>query len=305
MPWNKGDDDERHPESPIRAVKANTARSYSDSLKVIRATVGARAVRAIVAVDTLRWYKNWRAPAAPGEPERVKRAHSAISSLRMILRFGGALGYPECLALDEQLAKLRFERSGRRESEMLLEHVETFIETAIGLGRLNMAIGVAAQFETMLRQKDIIGEWSADEWTGQFTWENLPGGILRVKTSKTGTPARFDLTTMGLLWPLLQAVPQAERHGAIVKGHDGQAIRENRYRKLFRQIANVAGIPTSVWSMDSRAGAITEALEAGANIETVARAATHSKALMTERYERRNESSITEIVAVRKANRAP
>jgi hypothetical protein len=50
---------------------------------------------------------------------------------------------------------------------------------AIGL---SMAIGVATQFETMLRQKDVIGEWTTDTggreiWSGPYRWENIPGGI--------------------------------------------------------------------------------------------------------------------------------
>ena len=61
---------------------------------------------------------------------------------------------------------------------------DSCISTSLGRGDrrgLSMAIGVAAQFETMLRQKDVIGEWSRDRsgreaWAGAFTWENIPGG---------------------------------------------------------------------------------------------------------------------------------
>ena len=38
---------ERHPQSPIRDVRRSTAESYIDSLKVIRATVAKRAIRAL------------------------------------------------------------------------------------------------------------------------------------------------------------------------------------------------------------------------------------------------------------------
>ena len=60
-----------------------------------------------------------------------------------------------------------------------------------------MSIGVAAQFELMLRQMDIIGEWApigakrklpagivtldvpandpTEQWAGFFTWENTAG----------------------------------------------------------------------------------------------------------------------------------
>jgi hypothetical protein len=96
---------ERHPESPIHDVQRSTAEAYADSLKVIRATVARRAVRALTPIDVKAWYRKWRAPAEDGKPERVKRGHYAVSALRMILGFGLALGFEECGALALGLAK--------------------------------------------------------------------------------------------------------------------------------------------------------------------------------------------------------
>jgi hypothetical protein len=285
---------ERHPESPIRDVQRSTAESYADSLKVIRATVAKRAVRALTPIDIKAWYRKWRAPSEDGKAERVKRAHDAVSALRMILGFGLALGYEECGALAIGLSKIRFERSAPREGAMTVEHARAFIRTALARDDsrgLMMAIGVATQFETMLRQKDVIGQWMTDSagregWSGPYRWDNIPGGIFRLKTSKTGAQIEHDLTGLELLWPLLQRVPQADRHGAIVKAY-GEPIRTRSYRKWFREIADSAGLPSSVWNMDARAGAITEAFEAGAEATAVQRAATHTSPTMTARYDRK------------------
>lgn len=311
---------ERHPESPIHEVKRNTADSYRDSLKVIRDTVAKRTVRALTPIDVKRWYREWRAPAAHGKPERVDRAHNAVAQFRMILRFGFAIGHKECGELVEQLAMIQFGRSPARASEMTLAHARAIIAASVARGDrrgLSMAIGVAAQFETMLRQKDVIGEWSQDigdpnatvfgreAWRGAFTWENIPGGILRLATFKTGAKAVFDLTRLDLLWPLLQSVPQLDRVGAIVKGDEGLPIRERSYRKWFRQIAHGAGVPDNVWNMDARAGAVTEALESGAREEDVQRAATHSHSATTLRYERRIENAISATAAARRKARTP
>ena len=146
-----------------------------------------------------------------------------------------------------------------------------------------MAIGVAAQFELLLRQKDIIGDWGGARgqkpaaaaqqiWTGYFTWENIPGWRWRMKTSKSKyrAPAEFDLSSYSLLLPLLEAVPHDQRTGAIVKGEHSLPVRERSYRKWFRQIARAAGIPDALWSMDSRAGGATEAEQAGAEIDAIA-----------------------------------
>jgi Phage integrase family len=253
------------------------------------------------------------APAEEGGPDRVKRAHDAIATVRMILNFGLALGHGECGALAEGLSKIRFERASPRESQMTIEHARVFIKAALefrlgaDIGR-SMAIGVATQFETMLRQKDVIGEWESDaagreSWRGPYRWENIPGGIFRLKTSKTSAEIAHDLTKLDLLWPLIQAVPQADRVGAIVKAN-GEPIRTRTYRKWFREIAQAAKIPDSVWSMDARAGAVTKALEAGADEKTVQRTATHASPAMTKRYDRTAETAPLAVAEARRKARS-
>src|SRR5262249_4210754 len=154
-----------------------------------------------------RWYRQWRAPKSDSAPERIDRAHDAVSMLRAILRFGFALGHDECGKLDERLATQRFEKGGAREQEMSYPQAAAFVRTALDLGQRaiisqdrarSMAIGVAGQFELALRQKDIIGEWINDVWHGSFTWENIPGWRLRLKTSKNRAAAVFTLTNYPL-----------------------------------------------------------------------------------------------------------
>lgn len=180
-----------------------------------------------------------------------------------------------------------------------------------------MAIGVAAQFELALRQKDIIGEriprrlghataldFDAFMWTGMFTWENIPGWKWRMKTSKSKyrAAATFDLTLYGLVFPLLEAVPHAERQGPIIKDETGRPVREGSYRRWFRDIARAAEIPDEVWNMDTRAGAATEAEEAGAERE-LHTGLTHTDERTTGRYVRRVEKPIADMARLRQASR--
>jgi hypothetical protein len=298
---------ERHPVSPVHNVSRATARYYASYIALIRANVGARAVRALTAVDVLGWYRRWRAPEQPGMPERVDRAHDAVSVFRMVLRFGAVLEFPRCRELSSALHEVRFERGrGRKGALMTLEQARAIIAAGVARTRpryLHVAIGVAAQFETTLRQKDIIGEWHGGAWSGRFTWENIPGGVFRVETSKTGATAVFDLTDYELLWPLLQKVPQAQRVGAIVKGDGLVAVRAISYRRWFRELAEEAGVPRSVWNMDARAGGITEAREAGASLDDVRLSATHSQSTMTTHYIRETGKAIKRVGAARKAAR--
>jgi hypothetical protein len=316
---------QEHPDSPFRDVKMNTQKSYSDSLKIIEKDVGNRVIRNLTTLDVRRWHRNWKSPKEEGARPRITRAHDAVSTFRMILRFGAALKHKECGELDRELSMVRFERAGAREQQMTFAQAAVFVRKVLELGAAgtipadrarSMAIGVAAQFDLLLRQKDVIGEWApakpdapnalyvGDEmWTGRFRWDNLPGWRLRIRTSKTRSAIEFDLTNYSLLFPLLESVPLHERAGAIVKGEHGLPIRERSYRKWFRQIARAAGIPDDVWLMDSRAGGATEADEAGADLKAISDHLTHSKTAMTVRYIRNVSSRTKEVADARNRKR--
>jgi hypothetical protein len=182
-----------------------------------------------------------------------------------------------------------------------------------------MALGTTAQFELLLRQKDIIGQWDkakpnapnaiyfqGEMWTGFFVWENVHGWVWRLRTSKSNykKQATFTLTNYSLLFPQLQEVPHAERAGPIVKGEHGLPMRERSYRKWFRQIARAARIPDEVWSMGSRAGGATEAGQAGAPRTAIHAHLTHSGGDMTGRYLRGDdERKIVEVAEARRRRR--
>lgn len=58
------------------------------------------------------------------------------------------------------------------------------------------------------------------------------------------------------------------------------------YRRKWRKVATACGIPKNVWNMDSRSGAISEAIAAGVPLEFVRHAATHSDIAQTQEYDR-------------------
>ena len=324
---------QEHPLSRFHSVKHNTRRTYLKDLNLIETTVGARLVRNVTILDVQRWYDEWREPdpARPGK-ERVDRAHDAVAMFRTVIYFNAALRNADCKLLAGELERVKFEKGGAREQELTYQHAAAFIKTAMAFERdgtmppgraLSVAIGTVAQFELLLRQMDIIGEWApitatrklpagiatldldAERWAGFFTWENIAGWRWRMKTSKSKyrSAADFDLTKYTLLLPLLEAVPLEERAGAIVKGAKGLPVRRDMYARWFRQIARAAGIPDEVWNMDARAGGATEADEAGAALEAIQSALTHTKESTTLRYLRRGRSKKITLVAEARSNK--
>lgn len=317
---------QEHPLSPFHQVKHNTRRTYLKDLRLIEATVGARLVRNVTILDVKRWYEEWRKPALIGGAERIDRAHDGVAMFRTVVYFNAALRSPDCKVLAGELERVKFEKGGAREQELTYQHAVAFIKAAMAFERdgtmpagraLNVAIGTIAQFELLLRQMDIIGEWAdakatrklpsgiatldleGEVWAGFFTWENIAGWRWRMKTSKSKyrSAASFDLTKYTLLLPLLEAVPLDQRAGAIVKGAKGLPVRRDMYARWFRQIARAAGIPDEVWNMDARAGGATEADEAGVALEAIQGALTHTKETTTLRYLRRGRTKKIDQVA--------
>jgi hypothetical protein len=306
---------QEHPHSPFRGVKHNTRRTYEKDLRLIEATVGMRLIRNLTILDCKHWYEEWRKPdpERPEKGERIDRAHDGIAMFRTVIYFMAALRNRDCKQLAGELERVKFEKGGAREQELTYAQAVAFIKTAMQFERdgimppgraLNVAIGTIAQFELLLRQMDIVGEWAATNairrlpqgittlelegeiWAGFFTWENIAGWRWRMKTSKSKyrSAADFDLTKYSLLLPLLEAVPLERRAGAVVIGAKRLPVRRDMYARWFRQIARAAGIPDEVWNMDARAGGATEADEAEAPLEAIQSALTHTKETTTLRF---------------------
>ena len=77
----------------------------------------------------------------------------------------------------------------------------------------------------------------------------------------------------------------------------------DEFRRFWRIVATDAGIPVHVRNMDTRAGAISEAADAGVALEDIRHAATHSDVKMTARSSRGSEDKIARVMATRAASR--
>lgn len=319
---------QEHTLSPFNTTaKFNTQKTYLSSLRLIEATVGACIIPNVTVPQVRYWYNEWRAPDFQDDIEHIKRAHEAVSMFRQAIYFLASLRkYAGCRQLAEELKLVQFEKSAARTQEITYSQVVAFCDAADEMAAksvipaeraMHMKIGVVAQFDTILRQKDIIGEWANkgakrklplsitvidrghEAWAGYFTWENIYGWRWVMKTSKSGyrLPGDFRLQKFSLLFPLLDAVPLDQRVGPIVKGEHGLPIRQRSYGNWFRDIARWAGIPDDVWNMDSRAGGATEAKKSGAKVADIQGALTHTEERTTRRYIRSGPGDEIDAVA--------
>lgn len=288
--------------SPFKRLKHSTRHKDTYTLILIEKAFGTRSLAALKIDDFYRWYAAAKKPKVPGGSERVRRAYGIIKKLRELLAFGVMAELPECKRLYEVLKHARFSQPGRRRVAMELTHVEAFIAKALETGRLSLALGTAIQFETAMRQKDVIGEWepitgegtptgivlNGRRWVNGLTWADIAADlVVRKATTKTGAFAAHDLKLCPLVVALLDRVPADRRVGPLILDETaGRPFAESAYGREWRLVAKAAGVPDHVWNMDARAGAITEAEDAGADLDHIRSAAAHAQTSTTQRYSR-------------------
>ena len=306
------------PASPYRQIKWNTRRIYDQTLGVIEKAFGKRVLANLGLNDFRRWYDEAKKPKAPGEPERLNKAHKIVSLCRRLFTYGIAAEIPDCARLAAILEASRFKQPGRRRVMLERHHVEAFITEALKADRLSLALGTAMQFETALRQRDVVGEWeplpdgktvggivlNRRRWANGLTWADVNERFEIFKaTTKTGAIAAHDLKLCPETMRLLQLVPAGQRIGPlIIDEKSGLPFATDGYAREWRIVANAAGIPKHVWNMDARAGAITEADDAGADLDEIRSTAAHSQASTTIRYMRGSLGKSRKVAGLRAAH---
>ena len=305
---------ELHSESPFQSVKHGTRQSYLTEAKVLVAAVGKRRIDKITGADIIRWHRKAASPVATGKPRRLRRAQGLVRHLRRIVSFGKMLRFNGCTELHEILSLVRIEGPEPRKEAPQYRHVIAIINEAHKQGRPSIALAQAIMFELTMRQSDVIGQWepatveiggiiaNRQRWTSGLVWQDIKGGILEKRTSKTGAIGRWVISEYPLLVQELEKVPLEQRTGPmIIDEHAGRPYFHRHFARVFREIAQAAGVPNTIWSRDFRAGGITEAMDAGANIEQTRQHATHTDIKMTGRYNRGSEKQTAEVARVRAA----
>lgn len=289
------------PSSPYQAVKWNSRRSYDQILQTIEEACGDVRLKDI-SMDTLFvWFQDARYPEGKNGPDRLRKASAIITMLRMTISFGVAAEVEECLRLQAILSNMRFKQPVKRTEAMTARQARALVDEAIRQGRLSIALGTALQFECGLRQRDVIGEWEPflgqptsryvigrRQWVNGLTWQMIENGVLSKQTTKTGAVVSHDLTLCPLVCEVLAMIPKSKRAfgPVIVSENTGKPYAQAVYGRTWRQVADAAGLPRTLWNMDARSGAATEASDAGAALGDTRAVLGHADEKMTARYVR-------------------
>lgn len=292
--------------SPFHAITAETRRSYVYNLGQLTKRVGARRLDRVTGEDLLRWHRDFTKPSAPGGKPRVRQAHALMTMLRIVLKFGKVMNLADARSLRSVMDDMEFKTTPQRDAFIAPEQVTAVRIAAHERGLPSVALATAIMFEAVLRQKDVIGEWLIDPtaeptgalvdrgrvWRTGLLWGEHVGPVTLVLDKPTSKSrgrrrAEHDLSTMPMVVEELMHVPSQRRVGPMILCETtGRPWRARHFREIWRECARAAGVPDDVWSMDARAGGITEGSDAGADLDHLRKTATHTNTSTTSRYNR-------------------
>jgi hypothetical protein len=310
-------------------IKWNTKAFYEQLNRQLYRAVGTKLIANLTRQDIHRWYLAFR-DDANGKPMLAK-AKAVMEHFSRLLLYGVSAEIEGCERLYKIIngvggkgspKPMPFKGADRRTAQLTLDHVVAFCKTAHRLGYHTMALATVLQFETMMRQADVIGQWEpapADAVDGPMVargrrWKGLTWGVhistdlvLQVPTSKSRglKTAMADLSLSAFAMSELMRVPLDERIGpVIVSERTGRPFYRKVFNKRWRAIAREAGIPDEVQNRDARAGAITESYAAGAVPDHIRSAATHGDMAINQSYDRQTLDKATSVQRARLAHRA-
>lgn len=302
--------------SRFHEMRASTQAFYWRNMKTLKEEVGLTRLHTISGAIVRVWHKGWKAKY--GE----RQAYACVQTLRRVVSYGVEIATrPDdpALFLMQALARTTFQVPKGRRKRATYAHVSAFRPAAVAAGRFSMALAVSLQFDLGLRQRDVIGEWIKAPlktpglrdgrwlWQWGLTWDQIDKNwILRKPTSKSNGSqiAEHDLNAYPETLALLQSVPKEKRIGPVVIDEGAhRPYRANFFNVKFREIARTCGWPDDVWNMDCRAGAVSEAFEAGAAPADVMKAATHTQMSTTMGYNRGGVVQSSRVAGLRVARR--
>lgn len=301
------------PVSGYHKLRYKTRINYRNLLRQIDRRHGQTSLAKINARKLLTWHDRWTDGGV-----KLYAGHAFVKRLRTIFGFGlTILEDDDCNRLRVVMHTLRFQAGKKRKNRLTAQQAAAIIWQAHNRGWHSIALAQALQFELMLRQKDIIGEWVPKKETGESDifykkkkWLRGVRGseidsnlILRHTTSKRQKDIEVDLKEAPMVMDELRRLIGPMSPGALVVNEfNGRPYTDYEFRRKWRICAVAAGVPDAVFNMDTRAGAISEAFSAKANPDFIRRTATHSDLAQTQDYNRGDHLAVSTEVARRRAS---
>ena len=306
------------PESPYqKRLTASSREPYDVYLRVLRKEVGERQIDRCDGRDVDRWHAAW------SEGGHLAKANMVIKVLKSALSFGIQCRKAGCAEFKAILREKRFPSLPSRTQAPTADQINGARAAASAAGHTAAALAYALQFEGAMRQWDARGQWvplsdkrassviyKGKKWLGPHWSQVSENLILKYKPTKTaftsGAEVELDLRSCPMVMEDLEAIPHETRRGPlVVDPKTGRPYSKHRFGQVWKNAARTAGIPNDIWNRDLRAGATTEAREAGAGIDDLKKVMGHaaSSKMTADVYDRDKVAAHRRVAKARQTKR--
>ncbi len=294
-----------HKESPFRDLTPGSRKPYVIYLRRLEGHIGTRLIANVTGLDVRSWHRVWSQADQHGRPTKVAAGAMALNVLKAAIKWGALCGIDDCKRFLEDLRLVEVAKPKPRSQTAIAADVVKARLAAHANRAPSRALAYAIQFETALRQCDVIGQWydldypvisavvsGNQKWVG-LEWKDIGSDlVLRYKPSKTVSSSEatvvLDLTLCPMVLEEIARTPEEMRVGPmIINERSGLPYRAPHFEYGWRKDFAAAGLPRKLWARDLRASAVTEGRRAGATIADAAKVAGHTKEQTTaEVYDR-------------------
>ncbi|GIT90116.1 hypothetical protein JANAI62_04010 [Jannaschia pagri] len=297
--------------SPIQDVKANTRAGYVEAFAKIGRVIGDRPIGFLTYAEAKKMI---RAMQANG------RSDSYISRLfrhlRILVGYAVLLEAPGASKVRTMLGELKVKQPRPRSSVATAEQVAQIVEAADAKGLAAYATGLLIQWESALRGVDVFGHWLEAPgvggirrgkrlWQDGLTWSMVSDDCRSFAKvpSKTlnSLPEEMIFRLSDTTAQRLETLATRSKVGpVIVSERLGTPYTRDSRAAIWRALRADRGISDDVKMMDTRAGALTEAADAGASLVQLRDAAQHTTTDTTQRYLRSRNDNIHNVHELRR-----
>ncbi len=297
---------QRDPESDFNTkLKPGTVKVYTIYLKKLIEHIGPLRIDECDGRHVKKWFALWRLPRSGVDRDQLAVARMMLAVLKAAVSFGIICRLPGCRDFKSILAELEFDTLQSRTQAPTADQITAARKAAHADGAPLRALAYAIQFETTLRQWDVIGQWvplsdpkpsaiirGRKKWIGPM-WSAIDKNLILAKVRPTKTEdtteveVSFDLAVCPMVTEELALIPEDKRVGPlIIKEANGLPYFYEDFRLAWRKDATAAKLPKTLWNRDLRAGGITEGGKAGAAKDDRRKLAGHTREETTEIYDR-------------------
>lgn len=287
------------PDSKFHKLKAGTLRPYTTYAAKLKRHIGHVLIRDTDGRDIMRWFALWS-----DNGKHLAAGRMALAVIKAALSFGVICRNQDCITFKIVLKELEFPNSKPRDVAPTAEQIEAAREAAHEAGAHSRALAYALQYETTIRQWDLIGEWvplsdprpstviyGDRKWIGPH-WHQIDDKLIfRTVHGKTEgwTDARgvFDLSACPMVKAEIERIAPEKRVGPLIVSEvTGRPYRYEHFKDGWKADFKAAGLPAKFWNRDLRAGGNTEASKGRAHKEDRAKVSGHSQKVNAQVYDR-------------------